>query len=174
MEKISLKDVDLNGDTKRQIELNTGLEKEGRKQVSDLLGKALANSYALMVKTQNYHWNIRGLHFKSIHELTEEHYNELFEAIDDLAERIRALGFDAPGSFPEFNNLTNISDPKPGLSELEMVADLLKSHEYLINNLRDVLRAAEKIEDEVTVDMMVDRLTVHEKAAWMLRSMIEH
>ncbi|MDX5427443.1 MAG: DNA starvation/stationary phase protection protein, partial [Bacteroidota bacterium] len=106
MEKISLKDVDLNGDTKRQIELNTGLEKEGRKQVSDLLGKALANSYALMVKTQNYHWNIRGLHFKSIHELTEEHYNELFEAIDDLAERIRALGFDAPGSFPEFNNLT--------------------------------------------------------------------
>ena len=172
MEKIDLKEVDF-PNSQRKIELHTGLSEENRKSVVNKLSDVLADSYLLMLKTQNYHWNVKGTLFKSLHDLTEAHYDELFEAIDELAERIRALGYDAPGSFTEFDQLSNIKDARKGISDLEMAGDLLKSHESLIINLRKTLKTAESVEDEVTVDMMVERLAVHEKAAWMLRSFIE-
>jgi len=157
----------------RKIQLHTGLDEQARQNVVDKLKGILADSYLLMLKTQNYHWNVKGTLFKSLHDLTEEHYNDMFAAIDELAERIRALGYDSPGSFTAFNDLSNIEEAKSGISDLEMAGDLLNSHENLIRNLRDTLKTAESVEDEVTVDMMVERLTVHEKAAWMLRSFIE-
>jgi starvation-inducible DNA-binding protein len=141
--------------------------------VVEHLNGVLADHYLLMLKTHNYHWNVKGTLFKSLHDLTEEHYEDVFDAIDELAERIRALGFDAPGTFSEFQTLSSIQEAQKGLTDLEMAADLVESHENLILTMRDTLRAAESVGDEVTVDYMVERLSVHEKNAWMLRSFIE-
>lgn len=157
----------------RRVELHTGLDENARANVVAKLSKVLADHYLLMLKTHNYHWNVRGPLFKSLHDLTEEQYDDLFEAIDELAERIRALGHDAPGTFSEYIELSEIEEAKKGIADLEMVADLVGSHENLIGNMRTTLEEAEKVGDEVTVDMMVNRLSVHEKYAWMLRSFIE-
>lgn len=172
MEELAIKELEFENN-KRSVELNTGLDAEARKQVSEKLKTVLADSYLLMLKTHYYHWNVKGRLFKSLHDLTEDQYNELFEAIDELAERIRALGHEAPGSFSVYQKISEIEEAQSGLSDLEMTADLVKSHETLIRNLRPTLRVAEEAGDEVTVDMMVERLTVHEKNAWMLRSFIE-
>lgn len=172
MSKVELKEIDF-PNHRRKVQLHTGLDDEARGSVVNKLKGVLADSYLLMLKTQNYHWNVKGTLFKSLHDLTEEHYNELFESIDDLAERIRALGHEAPGSFSAFQSLSNVSEAKSGLTDLEMAGDLLHTHENLIMNLRESLRTADEVHDEVTVDMMVARLTVHEKSAWMLRSFIE-
>ncbi len=172
MEKVELKEIQF-PNSHRKIELHTGLDEEGREKVAKQLSSVLADSYLLMLKTHYYHWNVRGTLFKSLHDLTEEQYTELFEAIDDVAERIRALGFEAPGTFSVFNKISSVKEAKGGLSDLEMSADLLETHENLILKLRETLNIADEIGDEVTVDMMVARLTVHEKSAWMLRSFIE-
>ncbi|HAD98747.1 MAG TPA: DNA starvation/stationary phase protection protein [Cryomorphaceae bacterium] len=172
MEKVELKEVKF-PNSHRKIELHTGLEENDRKSVADKLSEVLADSYLLMLKTHYYHWNVKGTLFKSLHDLTEQQYTELFEAIDDIAERIRALGFEAPGTFSIFQKISNVKEAKSGLSDLEMSADLLETHESLILKLRETLKTADEISDEVTVDMMVSRLTIHEKAAWMLRSFIE-
>lgn len=172
MDKVKVSEVDY-PNSQRRLELHTGLKEEDRVKVINKLNGILADTYLLMLKTQNYHWNVKGTLFKSLHDLTEEHYNDMFEAIDELAERIRALGKDAPGSFSDFNELSSIAEAKSGITDLEMAGSLVESHEHLIMNMRETLRAAEEVGDEVTVDMMVERLTVHEKNAWMLRSFIE-
>lgn len=172
MEKLELKEIKF-PNSHRKIELHTGLKEEDREKVAEKLKGVLADSYLLMLKTHYYHWNVKGTLFKSLHDLTEEQYTELFEAIDDLAERIRALGHEAPGTFRTFADLSGIKEAQSGLSDLEMAADLLETHENVILNLRETLKAADSIGDEVTVDMMVGRLTIHEKNAWMLRSFIE-
>lgn len=172
MDKVKMTDVEF-PNSHRRVELHTGLSEDSRLLVTGKLKEVLADSYLLMLKTQNYHWNVKGTLFKSLHDLTEEHYNELFEAIDEIAERIRALGFDSPGSFSDFSELSQISEAKNNISDLEMAASLVESHEHLILNLRKAIKAAESVEDEVTVDMMINRLTVHEKSSWMLRSFIE-
>lgn len=123
-----------------------------------------------MLKTHNYHWNVKGELFKSMHDLTEDQYDDMFEAIDEIAERIRALGFDAPGTFKAYSQLSSIAEAKSGISALEMAADLTDSHENLIRNMRKALEVAESAADEVSVDLLTERLNVHEKAAWMLRS----
>ena len=143
-----------------------------KKEISELQ-KVLSENYALYLKTQNYHWNVRGKLFRDVHLLTEEHYNNLFEAIDELAERIRALGFIAPGSFKEFANLTNIEPGDSNKSDEAMIADLFESHQQIVKNMRIVLNNADEVHDEVTVDMLIERLTFHEKAAWMFRSFLE-
>lgn len=172
MDKVELKEVDF-PNSQRKISLHTGLEEDARKEVTDKLKVILASSYLLMLKTHYYHWNVKGTLFKSLHDLTEEQYEDIFAAIDELAERIRALGYEAPGTFGEYAKLSQIKDARSGLSDLEMTADLLESQENLIIELRKTLEVADKHADEVTVDMMVARLTVHEKNAWMLRSFLE-
>lgn len=172
MEKVELKEVKF-PNSHRKIELHTGLKEDDRKKVAEKLKGILADSYLLMLKTHFYHWNVKGTLFKSLHDLTEEQYTEIFEAIDDLAERIRALGYEAPGTFDIFRSLSEVKEAVSGLSDLEMAADLLETHENIILNLRETLKAADSVGDEVTVDMMVARLTIHEKNAWMLRSFIE-
>jgi starvation-inducible DNA-binding protein len=156
-----------------QVPLQTGLSESGRASIVDHLNEILADHYLLMLKTHNYHWNVRGPLFKSMHDLTESQYEDLFGAIDEIAERIRALGFDAPGSFEAYSSLSKIKEAKAGISALEMAADLLASHENIIRNMREALAVADQYEDEVSIDMLTERLKVHEKAAWMWRSFNE-
>ncbi|MHB9880109.1 Dps family protein [Pacificimonas sp. ICDLI1SI03] len=149
-----------------------GINKAGRAKVGKELGKVLADSYSLYLKTHNYHWNVKGPHFHSLHTLFEEQYTELATAVDDLAERIRALGEMAPGSYRQFSKLTKIEEaPDTPPEALEMAEQLAQGHEAVAGTCRELIPIAEEVEDEVTVDMMIGRMTVHDKAAWMLRSL---
>ena len=148
-----------------------GIDKAGRTKVGKELGKVLADSYTLYLKTHNFHWNVRGPHFHALHNLFEEQYTELAMAVDAIAERIRALGVDAPGSYRQFDTLNSIEEaPDAPPPALEMAATLAHDHEAVAKTCRAALEVAEENEDEVSVDMMVQRMTVHDKAAWMLRA----
>jgi len=136
------------------------------------LQAVLADSYSLYLKTQNYHWNVEGPHFRSLHLMFEEQYNDLFTANDDIAERIRALGEKVDGSYDGCAKLTKIKPGNKDAEAMEMVKDLFESHQQLIATMKTCLEAAQSANDEVTTDMMVGRLNVHEKACWMLRSFL--
>lgn len=155
------------------IPLNTGLSDAPRAKVAEKLKVVLADHYLLMLKTHNYHWNVRGPLFKSVHDLTEEQYENLFAAIDELAERIRALGKLAPGSFALYQELSAIKEGRVDLSAEDMIADLLQSQELVIKNIRQAAKTAEEAEDEVSADLLTERLANLEKFAWMLRSFLE-
>lgn len=133
----------------------------------------LADSYVLYVKTQNYHWNVTGPNFKALHLLFEEQYNELFVADDEIAERIRTLGERAPGSMKEFLALTSITEQGKPLGAQEMVADLAADQDKIIQTLNKALKIAQEAGDEATIGLLVDRITVHEKNGWMLRSSLD-
>lgn len=136
------------------------------------LSARLADSYMLYIKTQNYHWNVEGPNFYAIHKLTEEHYIDLQDAIDLMAERIRALGYFAPGRFSDFSNFSQIRESQvPPYSESAILQDLTMDHQMVSEKLRESIAACEKEDDQATVDMLTDRLKFHEKALWMLRSM---
>jgi starvation-inducible DNA-binding protein len=138
--------------------------------VSGELSILLADTYALALKTQNYHWNVTGPEFYSLHKLFEEQYESLHDAADELAERIRALGVYAPGGFAEFAQLTNISDAKKGSTAKTMLQDLAKSHAAVVKQANKVIKAAESVGDSSTIDMVVGRIEDHDKQAWMLNS----
>lgn len=140
------------------------------KTVLDTLKIALADSYILYLKTQNYHWNVTGPSFNSLHLMFETQYNDLFAGIDILAERIRALGEKAPGSFASYSKITNIKEGDENKSATEMVKDLAQDQDVIIKTLNKVLKEAQNIGDEVTVGIVTDRLEIHQKNAWMLRS----
>ncbi|WP_421708426.1 Dps family protein [Algihabitans sp.] len=156
------------------MSLNTGLSDEDRKVVSEGLSRVLADTYTLYLKTQNFHWNVTGPHFGPLHTLFEEQYNELRLAADEIAERIRALGHFAPGSYAQFTELKSIAEaPSSPPNAEDMVKQLTGDNEALSRVARSVQTTAENAGDEVTIGMMVDRMAVHEKAAWMLRSHIQ-
>lgn len=157
-----------------KVKVEIGVEKAGRTQVAKALAGMLATSYILYVKTLSYHWNVTGPNFIGLHELFEAQYNELNAANDELAERIRALGHFTPGTIKEFLSLAKITDDTklPSTCD-EMIKNLLHAHEACSQLAREVLKVAEEAEDEVTVDMMVSRMTAHDKAAWMLRSTLQ-
>ena len=138
--------------------------------VVDGLARVLADSYTLYVKTHGHHWNVTGPHFPALHAMFEEQYTELAAAVDQIAERIRALGAPAPAGYRAFGELTSIEEKDGTLSAQDMVADLLAGHETVAATAADTLKAAEEAGDEVTADLMIQRLTVHDKTAWMLRS----
>ena len=140
------------------------------KPVTQALKVVLADSYALYLKTHNYHWNVEGAYFKSLHELFEEQYTDLAEAIDDIAERIRALGDKAPGSFSAFSALTSIPEGDESLDAMAMVKDLAAAQGLVLKSLNAALKAAQTADDEVTIGLVTDRMGVHEKAQWMLNS----
>jgi len=146
------------------------MSKASNTPVVDALKQVLADTYALQIKTQNYHWNVEGPQFRSLHLMFEDQYKELFAAVDDVAERIRALGEYAPGSFKAFSELTKVSPPKDGLDGQAMVKDLVKSHELLSEQAKAALAVGEKAGDDSTVDLLTDRITYHDKTAWMLRA----
>lgn len=141
--------------------------------VTESLKKALADSYALYLKTQNYHWNVTGANFKTLHLLFEEQYNDLALAVDEIAERIRALGEKAPGTWSAYEKMSSIKDGDENATADTMVKELAEDQGVIVKTLKQVLIAAQETSDEVTIGLVVDRMTIHEKAAWMLRSSIE-
>lgn len=134
------------------------------------LSSFLADSYLTYLKTQGYHWNVRGPNFYSLHQLFESQYTNFFEAIDVIAERIRALGADAPGSFEQFRKLSDIEEATGVPTAEEMLADLSRDHQHLSKRARELIEVMEKAEDAATADLMTERLSFHDQAAWMLRS----
>lgn len=144
-----------------------------RKEIAEGLSRLLADTYTLYLKTQGFHWNVTGTMFWSLHDMFEEEYEELREAVDEIAERIRALGHPAPASFAEFAELSSISDEEGAVEDgLDMVRRLLAGHETAIGTARDVVEAAESAGDYATADMATERIESHEKTAWMLRATV--
>lgn len=139
---------------------------------TDNLKQVLADSYALYIKTQNFHWNVTGPNFQSLHLLFEGQYNDLFAAVDEIAERIRTLGDKAPGSFKAYSAITNIEDGDENASAEEMVKQLAEDQNKIVKSLNTALDSAQKDDDEATIGLLVDRITVHEKNGWMLRSSV--
>lgn len=154
------------------MEINTGIPEEERKKVAEGLSHLLADSYTLYLKTHNFHWNVTGPMFQSLHAMFEEHYTELATAVDEIAERIRALGEPAPGSYAAFARLSSVQEAEGVPEAEEMVRQLVEAHESVAKTARSVLPIADAGDDEVTLGLLADRLAVHEKTAWMLRSMI--
>ena len=152
------------------MSVNTGSSAKDRKAVADGLSKLLADSYAVYLKTHGYHWNVRGPNFSQLHTLFMAQYTEMWTAIDEVAERIRALGELAPQGYGAFGNLSAIKDGDPTKNAEAMLNDLIESHETLIATLYAALPSAQEAGDEVSASLISDRLTAHEKHVWMLRS----
>ena len=153
-------------------EIRTGFTPEQRGELAAGLTKVLADTYAVYLKTHGYHWNVRGPNFHALHALFMEQYTEMWAALDELAERIRALGEFAPQGYGAFANLTAVRDGDPTKPSEAMVEELMRDHETLIATARAALKDAEGEPDPVTVDLLTQRLTIHEKHAWMLRATI--
>lgn len=152
------------------MEIDTGIPESARKEVAEGLSGLLADTYTLYLKTHGYHWNVTGPMFRSLHLMFEEEYIEVRDAVDQIAERIRALGFFAPGSYSEFAKLTTIPEEEGTPEALDMVRRLVEGHEAVIRTARDVVKMAEAGGDVATADLVTGRLEVHEKTAWMLRA----
>lgn len=147
-----------------------GLKSADLKEINTGLAQAVAETFTLYVKTQGYHWNVVGPRFHSLHEMFEEQYVELRAAADELAERMRALGAVAPGSFKEFQELASIKDYEPADDADAMVKNLADDHEALARVLRPLVDVADEAGDAATSDLITARLAAHEKTAWMLRA----
>ena len=148
---------------------DTGVEH--KKLVAGALAEVLSDTYILVVKTHAYHWNVVGPLFYSVHNLTEEHYNDMFAAADELAERMRALGALAPMNVAEMAQRSKIPEASGTPSAGEMLDDLAASHEKLARRLRRLIEAAGAANDPVTEDLATERCAFHEKASWMLRAL---
>jgi starvation-inducible DNA-binding protein len=154
------------------MEINIGINQKERKEIAAGLSKLLADSYTLYLKTHNYHWNVEGPLFNTLHLMFETQYTELALAVDVIAERIRALGEPAPGSYKAYSKLSSI-DEDDGVPAAEtMIANLVAGQEAVVRTARSVFPAAERANDEPTADLLTQRMQIHEKNAWMLRSML--
>lgn len=155
------------------MKIDIGLSDSNRKAAADGLARVLGSTFTLYLKTHYFHWNVTGLMFPTLHLLFEQQYNELFLATDAIAERIRSLGFPAPGSYKQFQELTFIKEAIAIPKAKEMISQLLADHEAMSRNIRELAMTVEKAEDEATLDLLTERTEEHEKTAWMLRSMLE-
>lgn len=152
---------------------NIKIKKNDRKKIVDGLSKVLAESYTLSLKTQNFHWNVTGRMFQPLHSVFEEQYDALAEAVDELAERIRALGMKSPGSFSEFQKLSSIKEASGNPKAIAMIKELMVGHETISETANKVVSIAQDGGDEGTADLMIARIQEHDKTAWMLRSFLE-
>jgi starvation-inducible DNA-binding protein len=155
------------------MQINIGLKEQDRKDIADGVARVLADSYTLYLKTHNYHWNVTGPMFQTLHVMFEEQYQDLALAVDDIAERIRSLGERAPGTYAAFSKLTTIEEDSGNPNAKEMIANLVESNEKLIRTAREVIPKAADAGDEATVDLLTARMQHHEKTTWMLRSLLE-
>ncbi|HEY9721102.1 MAG TPA: Dps family protein [Oscillatoriaceae cyanobacterium] len=153
--------------------IDIGLDQAERTRIAEGLSRLLADSYTLYLKTHNFHWNVTGPHFGQLHTMFESQYGELAEAVDAIAERIRALGFPAPGSYAQFAKLTRIQEETGMPTANEMLRQLTRDHETVVRTAREIFPLADDAHDEPTADLLTQRMQVHEKAAWMLRSSVE-
>jgi starvation-inducible DNA-binding protein len=156
-----------------QPQMNIGISEEHRKEIVAGLNHVLADAYTLYLKTHNFHWNVKGPMFNTLHLMFEGQYNEMWMAVDLIAERIRALGFPSPGTYKQFAALTSIPEADGVPHAKEMIKQLVEGNEAVVRSARKVFPAAEKGGDEATADLLTQRITLHEKNAWMLRSLLE-
>ncbi|MFZ4715307.1 MAG: Dps family protein [Bacteriovoracaceae bacterium] len=152
--------------------IHIGINESHRKEIVQGLDRLLADTYSLYLQTHNFHWNVSGPMFHTLLLLFESQYQEMAIAVDDIAERIRALGLNAPATFSEFLELTSIKEVKGTPAAMKMVEILLSGHESVIRTSREAIKAADEASDTPTVDLLTRRMHVHEKAGWMLRSII--
>ncbi len=155
------------------MNIDIGIDAKHREQISGGLSKVLADTYTLYLKTHNFHWNVTGPMFQTLHLMFETHYNELALAVDLVAERIRALGFPAPGTYKQFAALSSIKEEDGVPKAQDMIRRLVEGHETVARTAREVFKIAEQANDQPTCDLLTQRLQVHEKTAWMLRSLLE-
>ena len=153
--------------------IDIGIKKEDRKAIADGLSHLLADTYTLYLKTHNFHWNVKGPMFQTLHLMFETQYNELALAVDLIAERIRALGEPAPGSYSDFARLSPIKEAKGVPAATKMIAELVAGQEAVARTARRIFPLVEKANDEPTADLLTQRMQIHEKTAWMLRSLLE-
>ena len=153
--------------------IDIGIEEHAREAIAAGISRVLADSYTLYLKTHNYHWNVTGPMFNTLHLMFEQQYTELAQAVDEIAERIRALGHPAPGSYRAYADLTAIAEEEDDHPNAEtMIRRLLAGQETLVRTAREVIPLAESSHDEPTADLLTQRMQVHEKNAWMLRSLL--
>ncbi len=152
--------------------MDIGISNKDRKKIAEGLSRLLADNYTLYLKTHNFHWNVTGPMFQTLHLMFMTQYNELWLATDLIAERIRALGFPAPGTYAEFARLTSIKDTEGVPKASDMIQLLVEGNEAVARTAREVFPVAEKANDQPTADLLTQRMQVHEKTAWMLRSLL--
>jgi len=155
------------------MQINTGIAAEDRATIAENLSRLLADTYTLYLKTHGFHWNVTGPMFQTLHTMFEQQYTELWTALDEIAERIRSLGQPAPGSYAAFAKLTSIQEEEGVPEAKEMVRQLVAGHEAVAKTARSIFPTAEDGQDEVTADLLTQRMQVHEKTAWMLRSLLD-
>ncbi len=155
------------------MKIDIGIDANERQKIADGLSRVLADSYTLYLKTHNFHWNVTGPMFQTLHLMFETQYNELALAVDLIAERIRSLGVAAPGTYKQFLELSAIKEADGVPKAEDMIRLLVKGHETVARTSREVFEVAEAANDQSTCDLLTQRLQVHEKTAWMLRSLLE-
>ncbi len=160
------------GTEMKAMPINIGIDESDRRAIAEGLSRLLADTYTLYLKTHNFHWNVTGPMFQTLHLMFEQQYNELALAVDLIAERIRALGFPAPGSYKEFSQLSSIKGEEGVPQADEMIRLLLEGQESVVRTARSVFPVVERVSDEPTADLLTQRMQVHEKTAWMLRSLL--
>lgn len=155
------------------MKIDIGINAASREEIAGGLSRVLADTYTLYLKSHNFHWNVTGPMFQTLHLMFEQHYNELALAVDELAERIRALGFPAPGTYRQFAELASIKEDDGVPAATDMIRLLVEGHETVARTAREVFKIAEAANDQPTCDLLTQRMQVHEKTAWMLRSLLE-
>lgn len=153
--------------------IDIGIKEQDRKAIAEGLSRLLADTYTLYLKTHNFHWNVTGPMFQTLHLMFEQQYNELALAVDQVAERIRALGHPAPGTYAEYAKLSSIKETAGVPGAEKMIEELVAGQEAVVRTARSIFPVVEKANDEPTADLLTQRMQVHEKTAWMLRSLLE-
>ena len=156
----------------RASRIDIGIADAQRREIANGLSRLLADTYTLYLRTHNFHWNVTGAMFQTLHLMFEAQYTELALAVDLIAERIRALGFPAPGTYRQFAELSSIAEPKGVPAAEEMLRELVAGQEAVVKTARSVFPLVDKVNDEPTADLLTQRMQVHEKTAWMLRSLL--
>jgi starvation-inducible DNA-binding protein len=162
----------MSAQSQNPISVNIGIDDSTREEIAQGLSRVLADSYTLYLKTHNFHWNVTGPLFSTLHLMFEEQYQELALAVDEIAERIRALGFPAPATYAKFSSLTSIEDNEGIPEAKEMIRLLVQGQETVVRTSREMLTLLEEANDQPTLDLLTKRMQIHEKNAWMLRSML--
>ena len=155
------------------MKIDIGIDDKARADIAQHLSRVLADSYTLYLKTHNFHWNVTGPMFQTLHLMFETQYNELALAVDLIAERIRALGYPAPGTYAEYSKLSSIKEEKGVPKAQDMIRLLVEGQEAVVRTARSIFPKVEKANDEPTADLLTQRMQIHEKTAWMLRSLLE-
>lgn len=155
------------------IRIDIGINEQSRAKIAEGLSRLLADSYTLYLKTHNFHWNVTGPMFQTLHLMFEAQYTELATAVDLIAERIRALGYPAPGSYADYSKLSTIKEASGVPAAKEMIRQLVEGQEAVVRTARSIIPVVEDAHDEATMDLLTQRMQLHEKTAWMLRSLLE-